>query len=157
METARPRRSSQVLEEERKTRTRRMSGRCQPQWLMQQLSWTARCAPRVDKYWPPKTSTPINPCTSETTRSSLPCSQLAESLASLSFFICSCEENLASADVRREVGCLPRPSGIWAFYCIVNWKVSRSTVISLKWKLCCEVCINGCTVYTWDCPISTPG
>lgn len=79
-----------MVEEERKTRTRRTPGRCRPQRLTLQLSWTARCVPLVDRYLPPKTLTPTRPCTSGRMRSSLPCNQLAVSSASpLFFFLCS--------------------------------------------------------------------
>lgn len=82
METARLRRSSQVPEEEGKIRTRRMPGRHPLQLPTQRLSWTVRCAPLADRYWPPKTSTLTRLCTSGTARNSLPCSQSVASSAS---------------------------------------------------------------------------
>lgn len=107
METARRWRSSQAMEEERKTRTRRTPGRRPPQQLVRQLSWTARCAPLVDKFWPQKTSSPTRPCTLETVRNSRPCSQSAASSASLRFFRSPslCSSIPCSSKARKTAAC----------------------------------------------------
>ena len=68
-------------EEERKIRIRRMHGKLLPSQTLLMI-WTARCVPRADKYWPPKTFTPTNLCTRLKLRTSLPFSQLVASSAS---------------------------------------------------------------------------
>lgn len=126
-ETARQWRRSRALQEERRTRTRKTPGRCQPQRPTWRRTWTARCAPLVDRYWPPKTSTPTRPCTSETVRSSLPCSQSAVSSASLSallfFPVCRCGTDFQSPTQHRNWSLLCFPvcrnygkSFVWIFF-----------------------------------------